>query len=91
MIHPIITLPDNTEITASRIQNDGNYHIYIEAWDSKLDAFKHIDFLFPEGKILSAYGYDSSEISKYRTKLTNIEEDIFGFIEEKDGVGVRYA
>lgn len=89
MIHPIITLPDNTEITASRMQDDKTYHIYIEAWDASLEDFKHIEFLFPEGAVLSSRGYSLEDINIYRTKLSNIEEDISAFLEEKDGV--RFA
>lgn len=54
MIYPFMTLPDNTEIVHSEM-NDGKVKVYMETPDSKV-CFKHATCWLPEKRWEDIFG-----------------------------------
>ena len=50
MIYPFMTLPDDTEITHTEMQEDGTVKVYIETPDEK-DGFHSVECILPQKKM----------------------------------------
>ncbi len=61
MMYPFMTLPDETEIVHSEMEN-GRVKVYMETPDEKL-CFKHATCYLPEFKWEDIYGYTDDEIN----------------------------
>ena len=60
-MYPFMTLPDETEIVHSEMEN-GRVKVYMETPDEKL-CFKHATCYLPEFKWEDIYGYTDDEIN----------------------------
>lgn len=84
MKYPVFTYDDGTEVTASKINVDGTFKLYIEKWDNTRNGFNHLMILLPENQILECEGYDSNEIKSMCEYYDLLKEDIKEYIEEKE-------
>ena len=63
MKHPLFSLGDGTEVTASSMK-DGQVHVYTERWSDEKDMFLHADIVIPGASVVSSEGYSDEEIRK---------------------------
>jgi hypothetical protein len=83
MLYPIISYGDGTEVTASRMSDDGTVKVYIEKFDESKDSFINIEMLIPKAKVISSSGYDKSDIDSFVKRISAIEKDILEYVKEK--------
>jgi hypothetical protein len=85
MIHPILTLFDEAEITASKPDANNNIKVYVE-WVNK-DEFESITFLIDIDKklnIIKKETNDENKINHYTKMIEKMKEDIVEYVEEYD-------
>lgn len=63
MIYPFMTLKDDTEITYSEMQANGEVKVYIETPDKK-DCFHSMVCYFPDYRVEEVVGYSEEEVEK---------------------------
>ncbi|MBQ9610312.1 MAG: hypothetical protein IJV15_12835 [Lachnospiraceae bacterium] len=86
MIYPIISYEDGTEVTASKIDADGQVKVYIEKFDKKTDMFINAELLIPNAKIISSNGYSDEELNGFIEKYSAIQDDIIDYVKEKEKI-----
>ncbi len=84
MLYPICTLEDDTEITASKTDKNGNTKLYIEKFDSEKDEFLNATILLPMNTIESSSGFSKEDINEIVNKFNYKTRDIFESIIDKD-------
>ena len=84
MLYPICTLEDDTEITASKTDKNGNTKLYIEIFDSEKDEFLNATILLPMNTIESSSGFSKEDINEIVNKFNYKTRDIFESIIDKD-------
>jgi len=70
MIYPYVTFPDETEVTFSKIQDDGSVKVYIETPTD--GGFKHATCILPAYEWVSVEGYSDNEMKKWNKFLRNL-------------------
>ena len=84
MKYPIITLNDETEITASNLTENGKIFVYIEKWNASLDDFNYFEIILPDNFITKQNGYTEVEIEKLKNHIISLQKDIFDYVQEKE-------
>lgn len=85
MIHPILTLFNETEITASKPDENNNIKVYVE-WVNN-DDLESITYLIDTDKNISVIKKETSNEDKikYYTKLIEkMKDDITEYVDEKE-------
>jgi len=82
MRYPVMTLIDETEITASMIEENGQYQIYVEKWSVEHDDFDHFTVQMPELVIIESKGYSDKDRDEIFQHITNLQQDITDFVKE---------
>lgn len=85
MKYPIMTLIDETEITASGFENN-SVQIYAEKWDEKKDCFNHLTIFLPEEKIYEITGFTKKEAMNIIQHISNLKKDIMNFVKEQEEI-----
>lgn len=86
MIYPIISYEDGTEVTASKIDDDGQVRLYIEKFDIKSDMFINAELLIPNARVISSNGYSDEELNGFIEKYNAIQDDIIDYVKEKEKI-----
>ena len=86
MKHPLFSLGDGTEVTASSLK-DGQVHVYTEKWSDEKDMFIHADIIIPGAMVVSSEGYSDDEILKLQDRYTKLQNDIVEYVAEKETIG----
>lgn len=81
MIYPYLTLNDNTEITHSEMQADGNVKVYIETPNEK-DDFHNATCYLPEYKWVEVSGYSDAEMAYFEKLIRDNAHLIIEFSKE---------
>lgn len=68
MMYPYMTLPDNTEVTHSQMQDDGSVKVYIET--PYEGGFKDLICILPEYKWIN-HGYSEEELTHWKAYVHN--------------------
>ncbi len=84
MLYPIFTYDDGTEVTASKRDSSGNISLYIEKFDASKDMFVNATIVIPNATVISSSGYNEKELQDMLDEYSEIEEDIIGYIIEKE-------
>jgi hypothetical protein len=84
MLYPIVSYGDGTEITASKMSNEGTVRVYIEKFDENKDSFINIEILIPNAKIISSNGYSKESVEGFIKRISAIENDILDYVKEKE-------
>ena len=85
MKHPIFSLGDGTEVTASSMK-DGQVHVYTEKWSEEKDMFLHADIVIPGATVISSDGYSEEELCKMVDRYTKLQNDIIEYVMEKETI-----
>ena len=85
MKHPVFSLGDGTEVTASSIKN-GQVHVYTEKWCDEKDMFLHADIVIPGAMVVSSEGYSKEELSKMVEQYTKLQNDIIEYVTERETI-----
>ncbi len=85
MKHPLFSLGDGTEVTASSMK-DGQVHVYTERWSDEKDMFLHADIVIPGAVVISSEGYSDEEIRKMQDHYTKLQNDIIEYVTEKETI-----
>ena len=85
MKHPLFSLDDGTEVTASSMK-DGYVHVYTEKWSDEKDMFIHADIVIPGATVISRDGYSDEEIHKMQDHYTRLQADIIEYVTEKETI-----
>ena len=64
MMHPFMTLDDETEILYSDRHTDGSMDVYIEKADDA-DGFHHMTMVLPAYTIKDSFGFTDEEVERY--------------------------
>ncbi|MBR4600597.1 MAG: hypothetical protein IKO39_11195 [Treponema sp.] len=78
MIYPFMTLPDDTEITHTEMQEDGTVKVYIETPDEK-DGFHSVECILPQKKWEKINGYSEKEMDYYKQLIDSTAHLILEF------------
>lgn len=90
MKHPLYTLDDGTEITASSIR-DGKARICVEKYDNDLGTFQAAVFSIPDGRILLADHYTEEEVQAMVSRYLPLSRDILEHIREKEDESPEFS
>ncbi len=82
MKHPLYTLDDGTEITASSIR-DGKARIYVEKFDKEMDVFRSAMFSIPDGEICYFEHYTEDEVKAIVNRYLPLSREIMELIRQK--------
>ena len=80
MIYPFMTLEDDTEITHSEMQANGEVKVYVETQDEK-DFFHSVICYLPDYRVEKVEGY-SEEVEKYLDFISKAAHLILEFSKE---------
>ena len=80
MIYPFMTLEDDTEITNSEMQANGEVKVYVETQDEK-DFFHSMICYLPDYRVEKVEGY-SEEVEKYFDFISKAAHLILEFSKE---------
>ena len=80
MIYPFMTLEDDTEITNSEMQANGEVKVYVETPDEK-DCFHSMICYLPYYRVEKVDGY-SEEVEKYLDFISKAAHLILDFSKE---------
>lgn len=80
MIYPFMTLEDDTEITHSEMQANGEVKVYVETPDEK-DCFHSMICYLPYYRVEKVDGY-SEEVEKYLDFISKAAHLILDFSKE---------
>ena len=81
MMHPFLTLNDDTEITHSEMKTDGKVKVYIETPDD-LGGFHNATCWLPDYKWEDIEGYSETEINYFKQLIRNNAHLIIEFSKE---------
>lgn len=81
MMYPLITLPDETDITHSEMTPDGKVKVYIEIPNEKY-CFRHATCWLPEYKWEDIYHISNQEIQEYEKMIRSMAHLIMEFAQE---------
>ena len=70
MMYPFLTLNDETEITHSEMNADGQVKVYIETPDPK-DGFHNAVCWLPGYRWENVHGYSEAEMTRFRQLIRN--------------------
>ena len=64
MIYPFMILEDDTEITHSEMQANGEVKVYVEAPDEKVESYseeveKYLDFIYKTAHLILEFSQES--------------------------------
>ncbi len=81
MIYPFMTLEDDTEITHSEMQENGEVKVYVETPDEK-DGFHSLICYLPDYRVEDVAGYSEEEVEKYLDFIRKAAHLILEFSQE---------
>lgn len=81
MMHPFMTLNDDTEITHSEMFSDGKVRVYIETPDNS-GGFHNAVCWLPEYRWESINGYSDAEMAYFKQLIKNNAHLIIEFSQE---------
>lgn len=81
MMHPFLTMDDETEIVHSAILSDERVKVYIEKPDAK-DGFHHAVCCLPGYQWEDVFGFNSSKLVRYQGILESSVHLILQFSKE---------
>ena len=81
MIYPFMTLEDDTEITHSEMQENGEVKVYVETPDEK-DCFHSLICYLPDYRVEEVEGYSEEEVEKYLDFIRKAAHLILEFSQE---------
>lgn len=81
MIYPFMTLEDDTEITHSEMQANGEVKVYVETPDEK-DCFHSMVCYLPDYRVEEVEGYSEEEVEKYLDFIRKAAHLILEFSQE---------
>ena len=81
MMYPFLTLKDESEITHSDMDEQGNVKVYIEKPDEK-DGFHYVTFFLPSFRRENVYKFSETELAHYEEILRYCEKCILQFAQE---------
>ena len=75
MMHPYMTLNDDTEVTHSQVLKDGSVKVYIET--PVEGGFKNLTCILPTYQF-DNHGYDADELKRWKEFVQNNANIIMG-------------
>lgn len=81
MMYPFLTLNDDTEITHSDMDENGNVRVYIEKPD-EIDGFHYATIFLPSFERGEVYKFTESEMQGYTEIIKNSQDCILRFAKE---------
>ena len=81
MRYPFMTLEDDTEITHSEMQANGEVKVYVETPDEK-DCFHSMVCYLPDYRVEEVEGYSEEEVEKYLDFIRKAAHLILEFSQE---------
>ena len=83
MLHPYLTLNDDTEIVYSEMLSDGRVKVVIETPDEK-DGFHSATCYLPDYTWENISGYSEEEMNFFKELIKNNAHVIIEFAQEED-------